>query len=152
MKRDDYAIRQATVADFDGIRALLDVCELPSSDLTAGNLDGFRIAVGDAVIAGVAGLQQVGDAALLRSVAVQPGLRGLGLGARLVDAALALAEARSLSALYLIPNDESAHAFFARRGFILIERAGIPDAMRNLPELMHLCPQTYPCLWRSLNI
>lgn len=151
MNGADCAIRPATVADFDGIRALLEGCGLPSSDLTAERLDGFHVAVGDAGIVGVAGLEQVGDAALLRSVAVDPALRGSGLGARLVDATLALAQTRSIRALYLIPNDEAAHAFFARRGFTRIERNGVPPSVSALPEFTHLCPQTHPCLWRALN-
>ncbi|MBU6487727.1 MAG: GNAT family N-acetyltransferase [Burkholderiales bacterium] len=145
------AIRPATVADFAGIRALLEACGLPSSDLTAERLDGFQVAVGDAGIVGVAGLEQVGDEALLRSVAVDPQLRGSGLGGCLVDATLALAQTRSIRALYLIPNDESAYAFFARRGFTRIERDSVPHAVRGLPEFTHLCPQTHPCLWRSLS-
>lgn len=151
MNRAECAIRPATVTDFDGIRALLEACGLPSSDLTAEGLDGFHVAISDAGIVGVAGLEQVGDAALLRSVAVDPQLRGLGLGACLVDATLAVAQTRSVRALYLIPNDESAYAFFARRGFTRIERDSVPLAVRGLPEFTHLCPQTHPCLWRSLS-
>lgn len=152
MNRVDCVIRRATVADFGGICALLTACGLPSSDLTAERLDGFHVVVGDTGVVGVAGLEQVGDAALLRSVAVDPALRGSGLGARLVDATLALAQTRSLRALYLIPNDESAHAFFARRGFTRIERNSVAPAIGALPEFTHLCPQTHPCLWRALNI
>ncbi|MGN6316425.1 arsenic resistance N-acetyltransferase ArsN2 [Trinickia sp.] len=151
MNRADCAIRPATVADFEGVQALLAACGLPFSDLTAESLDGFLVAIGDDEIVGVAGLQHVGDTALLRSVAVQPGLRGSGLGSRLVDAALALAQARSIRALYLIPNDETAHGFFARRGFTGIERSSVPSAIRSLPEFTHLCPQTHPCLGRSLD-
>lgn len=152
MNSADWAIRPAAVADFDGVQAVLAACGLPSSDLTAESLDSFHVAVGDDdEIVGVAGLQQIGDAALLRSVAVRPRLRGSGLGSRLVDASFALAQTRSIRALYLIPNDASAHGFFARRGFTGIERSSVPEAIRSLPEFTHLCPQTYPCLWRSLN-
>lgn len=151
MSTCDDEIRPAAATDFDGIRALLDACGLPASDLTAQSLDGFHVAVRGAAIVGVAGLEQAGDAALLRSVAVHPRLRASGLGTRLVDASIALAQRRSLRALYLIPNDESAHTFFARRGFTRIERNHIPDAIRGLPELTHLCPQTHPCLWKPLN-
>ena len=151
MNRADWTIRQATVADFNDIRALLAACGLPSSDLTGESLDSFHVAVAGDEIVGVAGLQQIGDAALLRSVAVHPRLRGSGLGSRLVDASLTLAQTRSIRALYLIPNDETAHGFFARCGFTGIERSGVPEAIRGLPEFTHLCPQTYPCLWKSLD-
>lgn len=144
-------IRRAVATDFGGILALLDLCGLPASDLTAQSLDGFHVAVRDAGIVGVAGLEQVGDAALLRSVAVHSRLRASGLGSRLIDASIELAQTRSLRALYLIPNDESAHAFFARCGFARIDRNHIPEAIRGLPEFTHLCPQTHPCLWKSLN-
>ncbi|WP_017233482.1 arsenite efflux transporter metallochaperone ArsD [Pandoraea sp. B-6] len=151
MSTRDDEIRPAAATDFDAIRALLDTCGLPASDLTTQSLDGFHVAVRDAGIVGVAGLEQAGMAALLRSVAVHPRLRASGLGSRLIDASIALAQTRSLRALYLIPNDESAHTFFARRGFIRIERNHIPEAIRALPEFTHLCPQTHPCLWKPLN-
>ena len=150
MNAADCTIRQATVADFGGIRALLAACGLPASDLTEGSLRAFHVAMEGGEIVGVAGLELVGDMALLRSVAVHPRLRGSGLGSRLVDTSLALAQSRSVRALYLIPNDESAYVFFARRGFTDIERSRVPQSMRSLPELTHLCPQTHPCLWRSL--
>ncbi|WP_434660851.1 arsenite efflux transporter metallochaperone ArsD [Paraburkholderia sp. A3BS-1L] len=151
MSVPECEIRRAAATDFDGIRALLDLCGLPASDLAAQSLGGFHVAVRDAEIIGVAGLEQAGDAALLRSVAVNPRLRASGLGSRLIDASLALAQMRSLRALYLIPNDESALTFFARRGFTRIERTHIPEAIRGLPEFTHLCPQTHPCLWKSLK-
>ncbi|KAA0089267.1 GNAT family N-acetyltransferase [Paraburkholderia sp. T12-10] len=151
MSTAEYDIRRATAADLDGIRTLLDTCGLPASDLTAQSLDGFYVAVRDAEIVGVAGLEPAGDAALLRSVAVQPGLRASGLGTRLSNASIALAQARSLGALYLIPNDEVAQLFFARRGFTRIERNDVPEAIRALPEFTHLCPQTHPCWWKPLN-
>ncbi|WP_232833251.1 GNAT family N-acetyltransferase [Paraburkholderia kururiensis] len=151
MSTPDYEIRRAAATDFDGIVALLDLCGLPASDLTAQSLDGFHVAVRDAGIIGVAGLEQAGDAALLRSVAVHPRLRASGLGSRLIDASMALAQTRSLRALYLIPNDDAAHAFFARRGFKHIERSRIPEAIRGLPEFTHLCPQTHPCLWKAVS-
>lgn len=151
MNEVDCVIRRATVADFGGIRALLAACGLPASDLTEGSLGSFHVAVKGAEIVGVAGLERVGDMALLRSVAVHPGLRGTGLGSRLVDASLALARSQCLRALFLIPNDESAYGFFARRGFTDIERSRIPQSIRSLPELTHLCPQTHPCLWRGLD-
>lgn len=144
-------IRRAAATDFDRIRALLDLCGLPASDLTAQGLEGFHVAVRDAAIVGVAGLEQAGDAALLRSIAVHPRLRASGLGRHLIDASIELAQRRSLRALYLIPNDEFAANLFARRGFTRIERTHIPEAIRRLPEFTHLCPQTHPCLWKALD-
>ncbi|HDR8925459.1 arsenite efflux transporter metallochaperone ArsD [Burkholderia vietnamiensis] len=144
-------IRRAVATDFDRIVALLNLCGLPASDLAPQSLDGFHVAILAGEIVGVAGLEQSGDAALLRSVAVRPEMRQSGLGSRLIDASIALAQTRSLRALYLIPNDEPALAFFVRRGFTQIERRRLPEAIRGLPEFTHLCPQTHPCLWKALN-
>jgi N-acetylglutamate synthase-like GNAT family acetyltransferase len=52
---------------------------------------------------------------------------------------------------YLIPIDDPAQAFFARRGFALVERGSVPDAVRSLPEFTHRCPQTHPCLRKLLD-
>jgi len=39
---------------------------------------------------------------------------------------------------------------FTRCGYCRVERSGLPDALRRLPEFTHLCPQSQPCLRKSL--
>jgi len=151
MSTPDCEIRRAAAQDLNAIRQLLDASGLPSSDLTAASLDGFHVAARDAEIVGVAGLEQAGEMALLRSVAVHPSARRSRLGSRLVDASVALAQTRAIRALYLIPNDEAAGAFFARRGFTAVARSDVPAPLHSLPEFTSLCPQTHPCLSKPLN-
>jgi amino-acid N-acetyltransferase len=86
--------------------------------LTAGvaeQMGGFLVADDGASIVGVAGLEVYDGVGLLRSVAVAASLRGYGLGARLVRAALAAARQRGIRNVALLT--ETAGPFFSRLGF-----------------------------------
>ncbi|MGH8373582.1 MAG: GNAT family N-acetyltransferase, partial [Gammaproteobacteria bacterium] len=82
---------QATFAPFQSrdegaLDQLLKAAELCTDDLTTEAMENFLIAHAGDVVVGAAGLEQYDDVALLRSVVVEPSLRGTGLGKRLVDA------------------------------------------------------------------
>ena len=79
-----------------------------------------------------------GRDALLRSVAVDPSLRGTGLGQRLTRAALDRAKASGVTRVFLLT--ETAAAFFPKFGFTTIERAGVPDSIRGTVEFASACP------------
>ena len=94
-------VRPATPADLPAVERLLTASHLP--------LDGVREAFATFVVAesggdivGVAGMEQVGNDALLRSVAVHPDWRSHGVGRALVTRAISDAESRGLRALYLL--------------------------------------------------
>lgn len=78
-------------------------------------LDTFWVLDNGGKVVGGAGLEVYGEAAVLRSVVVDPSLRGQGLGERLTEAALAEAGRQDVQRVYLFTM--SAMPFFARFGF-----------------------------------
>ena len=75
-----HGIRPATPDDFRAILTLLDEASLPTQDLGNTRPVHFWVAESDGRIAGAGGLEQYGDAGLLRRV---PGNRRVDLQDRL---------------------------------------------------------------------
>lgn len=133
------AIEPAAPGDFAAVEALLVSSGLP--------LDGLREHFGQALVArldgrviGSAALERYGQAALLRSVAVASGLRGLRLGERLVRAALGVARQQGMGEVYLLTT--TADAFFPRFGFQPVEREAVNPAVRASVEFTLACPSS----------
>jgi amino-acid N-acetyltransferase len=92
---------------------------------------------GEAVV-GSAALERYGDAALLRSVAVEEPRRGTGLGAALVGAALDLARAEGVGEVYLLTT--TAPDYFPRFGFRPVARDAVAPAVTQSVEFTSACP------------
>lgn len=140
-------IRPATTTDLPRVEQLLTESALP--------LDGVRESLADFVVAeaegslvGVAGLELCCDDALLRSVAVRPEWRSKGVGRALVTRVIADAEARGLRALYLLTT--TAEAYFPSFGFTKIDRAAVPQAVRETSEFKEACPASATVMTRPL--
>ncbi|MEE9466330.1 MAG: arsenic resistance N-acetyltransferase ArsN2 [Candidatus Neomarinimicrobiota bacterium] len=95
-----------------------------------------------------AGLERYGRTALLRSVMVAPELQGTGLGRRITDQALALAQELGVTKIYLLT--ETARDFFARYGFTELPRAEIPAAVQQSQEFEMACAQSSVAMWASM--
>ena len=111
-------------------------------------LDAFVVATEGEVCVGVAGLEIYESYALLRSLAVEPRHRSRGLGAKLVDTVETEAQARGVTALYLLTT--TAATFFERVGYTAHDRAAVPPAIAATTEFSSLCPDTADCPWRDL--
>jgi amino-acid N-acetyltransferase len=116
---------------------LLARCALPVDGLDDCGHELFVARAGGGIVAG-AGLDVRGAAALLRSVAVAPTHRGLGLGERVTAHALARADQLGLDAVYLLTT--TAEQFFPRFGFVRIERSEVPPDIRGSVEFTSACP------------
>jgi amino-acid N-acetyltransferase len=127
---------------------LLLECGLPVADLRSGALEllGVRDARG---LAGVAGLERLGEVGLLRSLAVRSDRRGTGLGSALAAAVEELAAEGGIGELFLLTT--TAAKFFARRGYAQRERDGVPVAVRDTREFADLCPASAVVMSRRLN-
>ena len=132
-------IGPATSADLRAIELLLADNKLP--------IDGIGETLSSAVVARAAG-RTIGCAALeiyptgvlLRSVAVDDEWRGKGIGRQLTDAALVLARGKGATAAYLLTT--TAEKFFPQFGFAPIERAHVPEEVKQSVEFRSACPSS----------
>jgi len=132
-------IEYARANDRPEIEGLLSAGLLPT--------DGFDLALGTAVVAredgrivGCAAIEPYGSVALLRSVCVAPGHRGIGLVRRLVERAEAVAAALEVAELFLLT--ETAADWFARLGYVPDSRDSAPAAIQTSPEFTGACPES----------
>lgn len=147
---DAAAIRYeaARSGDLPAIRALLDRLRLPSSDVGAAH-QRFLVARAGEALVGCVALETYGEAALLRSLAVEPRLQGCGLGKALYREVVAEARKSGARALYLLTT--TAAPFFERAGFRRVDRAAAPAAVAASPEFAALCPATAVCMALDLG-
>jgi amino-acid N-acetyltransferase len=108
-------------------------------------LDSFLVIRDRGIVVAAGVVERHGDDGLLRSVVVEPGSQGLGLGKQIASALIA-SENRDL---YLLT--ETAESFFSRRGFQLIPRNEAPPALRASEEFRCLCPESASFMWRSVE-
>ena len=118
-----YVIDQAQEVDISAILVLLEQCGLPRDGFNA-HWKTALVTRKDSQIVGSAVLELYGRYALLRSVAVAEGSRGNGLGSKLTQRALNLAQESGILHVYLLT--ETAADFFPRFGKIVIGAAGCP--------------------------
>src|SRR3989454_12223591 len=112
-------IAAATSADLPALLELLGQSALPTAGL-ADHLDTTLVAREAGHVVGSAALELYGTTALLRSVAVAPGLRGRGLGPELTRHLLALPRPRQIRTAYLLT--ETAGGGLPRFGLRAIPR------------------------------
>jgi amino-acid N-acetyltransferase len=131
-------IRAATPGDLGNVRALLAESALPIDGLDEQFGDGYAVALhGDAVV-GVVGIECYGPDGLLRSAAIAPSHRGLGVGRDLVRDRIEWARRRGLRAVYLLTT--TADNYFPRFGFTTLDRSQAPAGIRTSREFADACP------------
>jgi amino-acid N-acetyltransferase len=131
------AIEPAVPADVDAIERLLAANHLPTANVREW-IASALVARQDARIVGCAALEIYSSGVLLRSVVVDEAVRGSGLGQSLTASALSLARSRRARAAYLLTT--TAGEFFPRFGFTKIERADVPEDVRQSIEFTSACP------------
>ena len=89
-------------------------------------------------------LESRDGAALLRSVVIVEGRRGMGAGAELVEGAIDRAAADGIGELWLLT--ETAGPFFARIGFAPADRTSAPASLQATAEFANLCPASADCV------
>jgi amino-acid N-acetyltransferase len=131
-------IRPAEAADLSAVLALLAEARLPTEGV-ADHFRSFVVIADDGRIVASAGVERHGDAALLRSLAVAPDVRGSGLGAAILRRALHEAEGCALG-LYALTT--TAASYLARFGFEPVPRASLPPQLLASRELQDACPDS----------
>lgn len=141
-------VETASSADLRSIRALLEACGLPTTDLASASPQFVVVRDAGRVVAAGA-LERFGSAALLRSVVVAADRRSRGLG-RLMTQELESEAVRSgISQLVLLT--ETAADFFVRQGYRVIERGAAPPAIQQSAEFRCLCPSSATCMAKTLS-
>jgi amino-acid N-acetyltransferase len=141
-------IDSARDAELPGVLVLLERAGLPPDGLS-DHLATTLVARDASSIVGSAALELYGDAALLRSVAVDETWRGRGVGQQLTRAALDLARRHGVDTVYLLT--ETASDFFPRFGFQLIARADVAPAVQQSVEFTSACPASAAVLALDLD-
>jgi N-acetylglutamate synthase-like GNAT family acetyltransferase len=139
LNQRNITVRQAGAADWPAVTALLRANALPLAGAEA-HLATFVVAMSGIELVGVAGAEVHGDLALLRSVAVAPGLHGQGLGESLVRTLLDEARRRSIRQVFLLTT--TAVDYFPRFGFRKISREHAPRALQASAEFQGACPDS----------
>jgi amino-acid N-acetyltransferase len=135
--QQQVTLRPATRADLPTVEHLLRTLGLPTAGV-AEWVEHFWIADHGGTAVGVVGVEQYGDEALLRSLAVDPSWRSAGLGRALIDAALRAARAAGAQEMYLLTT--TAEHYFPRFGFVRIGRDDVSGAVLQSVEFREACP------------
>jgi amino-acid N-acetyltransferase len=149
MAATDIRIVPATPADATEVLALLERTRLPKDGLIDHLATTIVARRGNRVV-GSAALELYPDGALLRSVAVDPDVQGMGVGHQLTDAATKRAAALGMPALYLLTT--TAERFFPRFGFAPISREEVPATVKESVEFRSACPASAIVMRKVLAI
>ena len=141
-------ISAARAEDAAAIERLLSEHHLPLDGLSEHLATTLVVRDGDAVV-GAAAVEVHPDGGLLRSVVVSAGLRGTGVGRRLVQSIIEIARDRRLPALYLLTT--TAADYFPRLGFTPIERQSVPPGVQQSIEFRSACPASATVLRLNLE-
>jgi amino-acid N-acetyltransferase len=97
---------------------------------------------------GAVGLERHGGEGLLRSLVVDRGWRGEGVGARLGAAVLEQCRREALASVFLLTT--TAERWFPRLGFEAVGRDEVPAELAGSEELKGACPATAVVMRRPL--
>lgn len=111
----EVTFRPATPADVPRLTELIAGADLPPIFIEEF-LDGFIAAERASAVIACGGVEVYGDCAVIRSVVVDAGARGLGLGGELAGRLMALARSAGATDLYLFTGD--ARPFWKHYGFV----------------------------------
>ena len=123
--------------DLPAVRRLLEMQQLPL-DGVGEHLATMVVAKDGNRLLGAAAVELYADGALLRSVVVDPDVRGRGLGRSLTEAALGVAKDRGVGAAFLLTT--TAENFFPKCGFEKIARDDVPASVQESVEFKSACP------------
>ncbi|HEY9784039.1 MAG TPA: GNAT family N-acetyltransferase [Candidatus Obscuribacterales bacterium] len=136
-------IEQAAFNDHQAIASLLSEAKLPVPDERDSPVH-FLIAREKGRLIGCLGWERYENRCLLRSLAVDKGVRRQGIATALVTAALAYLKAQGVSEFYLLTNDA---ADFARRfHFISCDRHELPPGIQSSRQIATNCCASAVCM------
>ncbi|MEX2555361.1 MAG: HAD-IIA family hydrolase [Actinomycetota bacterium] len=140
-------LRQATGPDLPSIAQLLHEGGLPAG-AARERVGRTVVAQADRRVIATSAWEPLGDAALLRSVAVASDVRGTGVGLLVVAATLRQVARAGVREVYLVTTD--AEAFFTRCGLRTIQREELPEAVAMHRQITRECPASAPVMKLTL--
>lgn len=144
----EIVIEKARADETAAILALLAEHTLPLEGLR-DHLETAIVARRGAAVVGVAALEVYAGGVLMRSVAVAPALQGTGVGRRLTDAVLRLAQEIGAPHAYLLTT--TAEGYFPKFGFERIDRADVPASVQASIEFRSACPASAIVMRKRLS-
>lgn len=130
-------LRGATGPDLPAIAQLLHDGGLPAG-AARERVARTVVAQADRDVIATAAWEPVGDAALVRSIAVTPDARGSGTGLLVTAAILRQVSRAGIREVFLVTTD--AERFFTRCGFRPVQREDLPEAVASHKQLTRDCP------------
>lgn len=130
-------ITPATADDLASIKSLLTASQLPVAGVDE-HWKTFIVARDGGRVVACGGAEAYQFVALIRSVAVDPGYRGHGLGRRIVRQLLDRLASRGLREFYLLTT--TAEEYFRKRGFKPIDRDEVHPQLLASREFQDACP------------
>lgn len=140
--------RPATMADLPVLQSLLQAVKLPLAGLESP-LPFTLLTEDQGQVLALAALEVHGGICLLRSVAVHPDARQLGLAWQLVTRVINHARALELQDLYLLTT--TAETYFPRFGFQAVPRGAAPRELLASREFQDACPEGATLMHLSLT-
>lgn len=135
-------IRKAGPENYNSILTLLEAAGLPTAGVPESPENFLLAECGD--IVGVIGMEKAGQSALIRSLAVKTGFRSRGIGTALLNASLKAVRGEGCREAYTLTA--TAEKYLAKRGFIKIDRSGIPAELIENSGLNTACPSCSTCM------
>lgn len=140
-------LRPAERDDLAAVEQLLTASGLPLAGVGEAFAN-FVVAEHVGRIIGVTGLERRAQYGLLRSAAVASEWRGRAVGAALVERVIHDANQNGVQAIYLLTT--TAERYFPSFGFSVVERATVPEEIRNTVEFVDACPASAVVMERRL--
>lgn len=128
---------RACASDIPAIEALLTADKLPLEGVKE-NIAGFFVIYHGRRLVAAIGVEPYSTAGLLRSAVVDRDMRGKGLGRFLVERVILEARKKGWKELYLLT--ETAQGYFAKFGFVAVDRSEVPPDVKESVEFQGACP------------
>ncbi len=140
MKNSQLTISDAKLEDLEGVLKLLNSAKLTFEGVHQNLGNFFVVRDAESKLIGVAGLEDYGASALLRSVMVSDQHRGEGIGHSLVERCLCESRRRKVQRLYLLT--ETAEKFMQLFGFRPVDRGFVDSRLQASEEFTGACPDS----------
>lgn len=132
----------------ESMLTLLSENDLLTEDITAAKLQHFIGAYHHEKLVGVGGVEFFGENSLLRSLSVNAGYQGMGIGSELLERIEQYARTLHVKRLYLLTH--TAETLFLGSGYLTVQRMDAPSEIARSSQFESLCPADSSLMAKSL--